>query len=286
MPSKSTTEGVHQFITSLTPEKKDTILKNLNPASTGGWAWIPYDFNNQPEIKQQPIFSLLLVVNNDAANLPATLDSLLNQNYKYYELIIIDNASTDGSNKICCQVAKNKDNVTYKRLRKKVGIVAAWNKALKAAQGKYVSFLKAGDRFLANSLKDLYCLNEYRQVDIINMFAWLKKDDGSNVTFANEKFSAQRDANFKEEKRGLIMSEDGCEAARLLLNRQINPFLGTKLYNVEFLKEHKIKFDEQLDDKTAELFFRTETFLKSKYFMYISNALYVAPPQSSDKAGD
>ena len=271
-PRASTAEEVQRFLNALTPASKNALL------DTKGWILVPFDYYNQPEIKQRPIFSLLLVVNNDAANLHATFDGLLNQNYKYYEVVIIDNASTDGSNKICQDAVANKKNVTLKRLETKVSNAVAWNEAFKAAQGKYVSFLKAGDRFLANSLKDLYCLNEYRQVDIINMFAWLKKDSGGNVTFVNEKFSVQRDTKFKEEKRGVIMSEDGCEAARLLLNRQINPFLGTKLYNVEFLKEYKIKFDEQLDDKTAELFFQTETFFKSKDLMYISNVFYVVPP--------
>ena len=62
VPLRQTKENVQQFLVSLTPEKKESILKNLDPKLTNKWAWIPFDFDNQPEITQQPIFSLLLIV--------------------------------------------------------------------------------------------------------------------------------------------------------------------------------------------------------------------------------
>lgn len=258
-PASSTAAGVQQFLNQLTPAKKEAIL------NTKGWIRIPFDYYNQPEITMRPIFSLLLVVNDDAETISDTLDSLLGQDYKYYEVIIIDNASTDGSDKICRQAIASKKNVTYKRLRKKVNNATAWNRAFKIAQGYYVSFLKNFDQFITNALTSLYGINEYRQVDVIHMFAWLKEG------------SAQRDTRFKDEKRAVVMGTDGQAAAKLLLDGQINRFLGTKIYNREFLKDNGIKFDEHLADNEAEIFFQIEAFFKSKYFMHISNAFYVAP---------
>ena len=284
----TTAEEDKKFLTSLTPAKKNSLL------DIKGYIWIPFNYYNQPEITQQPIFSLLLVVNDDVANLPSNLENLLRQDYKYYEVIIIDNASTDGSDKICQETIKDKVNVTYKRLDNKVSNAAAWNEAFRVAQGKYVLFLKVGDRFfkteqgenvpffkyndifLTNSLAMLYCVNEYIQADIIHMFSWLEESASGDIAFAGKKFSAKRDAKFQKAKKPVIISKDGINAAQLMLNRQINSFLGTKIYNREFLTEHKIKFDEELDDTAAEEFFQIETFFKSKYFMYISNALYVA----------
>ena len=113
------------------------------------------------------------------------------------------------------------------------------------------------------------------------MFSWLEENKIGNIAFSGKKFSAQRDERFKKAKMPVIMSKNGLDAAKLLLNRQINSFLGTKLYNAEFLTDHKIKFDETLADETAEFVFQAEAFLKSKYFMYMSNAFYVAPFNSS-----
>ena len=279
IPIKSNAAGVRQFLNSLTPDKKKTL------ANQKGRTGVPYDFDNQQEITLPPIFSLLLLVNNDAANLPATLDSLLNQDYKYYEVIIIDNASTDGSDKICQDAVAGKKNVTYKRLEEKISNAKAWNEAFKAAQGKCVLFLKVGDRFLANSLSTLYCINEYAQKELIHMFSWLKNDDNGNVAFADKKFSAQCDDRFKQAKNNVINSGNGFDAARLLLNREINSFLGTKVYNHEFLTEHAIKFDESIPDDDAEIFFQAEAFFKSKYFMYLKEAFYVAPYNNAISGG-
>ena len=267
----STADKVATYRWSLTTPNQDSILDSAK------WIWVPFDKNKCLEnITQRPIFSLLLVV-NDAANLPATLDSLLNQDYKYYEVIIIDNASTDGSDKICRQAVKGKDNVTYKRLRKKISNATAWNRAFKVAQGRYVFFLKVGDRFLNDSLTKLYPFTENRVMDnIIHMIDWLKEDENGNIAFADKKFSAQRDERLKSAIK-MIPSRNGYDAAKFLLNRQINSFLGTKLYNVEFIKEHEIKFDETLADDEAEIFFQTEAFFKTKYFMYVPYALYVLP---------
>ena len=279
-PLKSNAEGVKKFLCSLTPDRKNSILDAMGE-DTNRWFWITYDFDNQAKVTLKPIFSLSLVVNDNAADLPATLKSLLNQDYEYYEVIIIDNDSTDGSDKICQETIKDKANVTYKRLDKKVSNAAAWNEAVKAVQGKYVSFLKVGDRFLTNSLTTLYALLGSRVREILHTISYLVENASGDVAFDNKKFSAQRDEHFKQAKQPEITSQDGLDAAQLLLNHQINSFFGTKLYNVEFLKEHKIKFDEQLDDKTAELAFQAEAFLKSKYLMYISKSFYIAPSQSN-----
>ena len=293
-PLKSNAEGVKKFLCSLTPDRKNSILDAMGE-DTNRWFWITYDFDNQAKVTLKPIFSLSLVVNDNAADLPATLKSLLNQDYEYYEVIIIDNDSTDGSDKICQETIKDKANVTYKRLDKKVSNAAAWNEAVKAVQGKYVSFLKVGDRFfkteqaedlpflkigehfLNNSLAVLYCIDEYRVSDIIHLFAWLEENESGDIPFADKKFSAHCDVNFQKATKSRIGSKNGLDAAKFLLNRQINSFLATKLYNVEFLKKHKIKFDELLTDNEAEMTFQLETFSKSKHFMYISNSLYVAP---------
>lgn len=278
------TKEVESYHYSLIHHKQNSNLNSVE------FTIVPFDKNKRLEnITMRPIFSLLLVVNNDAKNLPATLDSLLGQDYKFYEVIIIDNASTDGSDKICQDAVKDKKNATLKRLESKVNNATSWNIAFKAAQGKYVLFLKVGDRFLINSLTRLYFITEGKIKDnIIHMFAWLEEDKNGDVTFDGKKFSAQRDSKFKEEKGKLVMSKDGSDATKLLLNHQINTFLGTnllqintflgtKLYNYEFLTEHKIKFDESLSNEVTEIFFQIEAFLSSKYFMYIPKACYIPP---------
>ena len=256
---------------------KKAAKRKENILNYSGWIPVPFDVENQPEITMRPFFSLLLVVNNDVATISETLDSLLSQDYKYYEVIIIDNASTDGSGKICREAIKSRKNVKFKRMISKVSNAQAWGTALKMSQGYYVSFLKGGDHFVTETLTKLYLLNEYRRADIIQFFTWLEEDENGTITFGDKKYSEKRDNCFQNEKRLLIMSGAGQGVAKLILEQRINRFLGTKIFNREFLSKQGISFDRRLSDADAELFFQIECFFKSKYFMHIANAFYVAP---------
>lgn len=276
-PQKSNAEGIKKFVTSLISTKKDSLLKN-------SLIGVPYDFDNQPEVAQRPFFSLLLVVNNDADTIAETLENILNLDYKYYEVIIIDNASSDGSGEICQKAIASKENVVFKKLYTKVKNAEAWNMVLKMAKngggGDYVFFLKGNDRLLANALVTSFYLTIFNMHDMVHCFAWLTENENGTVAFGDKKCSEQRDVKFIAAKSQL-MGNDGQEATKLLLNQQINSFLGTKIYNHDFLTDNRIKFDEHLDDEAAELYFQMECFLKSKYFMYVPNALYVAPKNAT-----
>ena len=262
-----------------------------SPLDSHRWIRVPFDLNKrlnlffdevdrtsqQVNIKICPIFSLLLIVNEDAATIADTLDSLLGQDYRYYEVIIINNASTDGSDKICRQKIEGKNYVTLKLLRSKVNNAKAWNMALRMAKGQYVVFLKGNDRLFVSALSQIYLAHGNQDRNIVCSFAVLLENASGNITSGNKKLPVHRDTQFKEEKRNAIMNTDGQEAVRFLLNQQLNSFLGTKFYNNEFLVENGIKFDKHLDDAESELFFQVEAFFKSKYLMYISNAFYIAP---------
>ena len=256
-----------------------------SPLDSGKWIYVPFDRDKQPKVIMRPIFSLLLVVNNDAATIADTLNCILGQDYKYYEVIIIDNASFDGSGRICQQAIAGKKNVTFRKLWTKIKNAEAWNSALEIAQGNYIAFLKGNDRFLNNALSMLYLINEKQQADIVHSFSWLTEDDKGNIAFGAKKCSEQRDAQFVETKSSVIGTK-GQDAVKLLLNKQINTFLSTKIYKRTFMLDNGIKFDECLADDEAEFYFQVECFFKSKYFTYIPNALYVAPtpkPPVADK---
>lgn len=269
-PRASTASGVQQFLDSLTPAQKDSLL------DAKGYIKVPFDYYNQPDITIRPFFSLLLVVNNDAATIANTLDSLLNQDYKYYEVIIIDNASSDGSDEICREKIAGKKNITYRRLHSKVKNADAWNVANSIwAEGEYVSFLKGNDRFTPDALTNLYFVSE-RRPDVIAPFAYLEQNENGNIIIGNEKFIKKQDRFFQKATKN-VPSTNGQDAAKMLLNGQVNSFLSLKIFYRHFLEENKIKFDKRLNDDKAELFFQVEAFFKAKFLWYSSSPLYIAP---------
>lgn len=240
------------------------------------WIKIPFDVNAQFVGTMNPWFSLLVVVNNDAATLVESLNSLLGQDYKYFELIIIDNASIDDSSNICRQVVKTFDNVTLIKLHDKVSNGAAWNIALKAAQSQYVLFLKGNDRLLANALTNIYLANENIFADVVNLTAHLKEDERGDIVLADKKFVLNKMTPFQN-LNGIFRDKlDKSTLLRILASDEIIFPIGTRLFKRKFLEENKIRFNEKIGDD-AEKLFVLDALFQTNEIIFSSQVAYIAP---------
>lgn len=94
-----------------------------------------------------PKVSIVTVVFNAEELLEKTIKSVINQEYKNIEYIVIDGGSTDKTLKI---IKKYEKYIHYWISEKDEGIYDAMNKAIKIAQGEWINFLNAGDFFCDN----------------------------------------------------------------------------------------------------------------------------------------
>lgn len=101
----------------------------------------------------QPLFSIITVTYNAELWLERTILSVLNQSYPTIEYIIIDGASTDGTNKI---IQQYRAGIAYSISEPDKGLYDAMNKGLQKATGDYVWFLNAGDT--------LYSMDTVREI--------------------------------------------------------------------------------------------------------------------------
>lgn len=90
------------------------------------------------------MFSIIIPVYNVALYLPECINSVLGQDYKQYELILIDDGSTDESGNICDEYAKNNSCIKVIHQTNQ-GLSDARNKGIDIAQGEYVIFLDSDD---------------------------------------------------------------------------------------------------------------------------------------------
>lgn len=106
-----------------------------------------------------PKVSIITVCRNAAELIEATMLSVLNQKYGNIEYIIIDGASTDGTQDI---VNKYFDRIAYFISEPDKGIYDAMNKGLSHATGEWVNFMNAGDTFADDMvLADMFDGNVY-----------------------------------------------------------------------------------------------------------------------------
>ncbi|TAN12872.1 MAG: glycosyltransferase [Chitinophagaceae bacterium] len=89
-------------------------------------------------------FSIITVVLNAKKDLQRTLNSVFKQEFKNYELIIIDGGSTDGTLSL---IEENKGRISSWVSEPDNGIYDAMNKGIAKASGKYINFLNSGDEY-------------------------------------------------------------------------------------------------------------------------------------------
>lgn len=92
-----------------------------------------------------PRVSIGLPVYNGERFLAKTLDSILAQTFEDYELIISDNASTDGTEEICRAYTDRDSRIRYHRSERNVGLSINFNRAFQLASGEYFKWLAADD---------------------------------------------------------------------------------------------------------------------------------------------
>jgi glycosyltransferase involved in cell wall biosynthesis len=109
----------------------------------------------------RPTVSILVATWNCAGLLGAFLDSLAQQSWSDWELLLLDNASTDGTAALVQRFRKRlvaPQQVIWSSEPDR-GIYDAWNRGLRLAQGHYLSFIGADDIFVeANSLERIAAL--------------------------------------------------------------------------------------------------------------------------------
>lgn len=95
-----------------------------------------------------PLVSVIIPTYNSARFLPDAIDSVLKQTYRSYEIIVVNDGSTDNTSEVLCRYS-GKITVSEQRNR---GVAAARNTGIRAAQGEYIAFLDADDLWLPDKL--------------------------------------------------------------------------------------------------------------------------------------
>lgn len=120
-----------------------------------------YKFN-----EEAPLVSVIIAAYNCDKYINQCIDSLLNQSFKNFEIIVVDDGSTDRTYSILNEYkTKNKNLYIYRQKNKYAGV--ARNNGLSRAKGEYVLFLDADDFFEPNMLMLAYQRAKSVDADIV-----------------------------------------------------------------------------------------------------------------------
>lgn len=176
------------------------------------------------------MISVIVPVYNSEKYLHRCIDSILAQTYTDFELLLIDDGSTDSSGAICDEYAR-KDSRVRVFHKKNGGVSSARNLGLDNAQGEWITFVDTDDKLY--SPRVLFELLKYAKVDLVV--------SASCFNYTNRKVKVQL------EDKGLIK---GYQEISGFLTRNLNSAIlrvpWGKLYRKELINQKKVRFNERL----------------------------------------
>ncbi len=184
--------------------------------------------NNQNDVK----VSIVMPVYNTAPYLRQCIDSVLAQTLKEFELICVDDGSTDGSVEILGEYATRDNRIQILKQQNQYAGVAR-NNGFKIARGEYVIFLDSDDVFSDVLLEHTYNAGVEKNADIV-LLDFLRFD---NNTKEPVKYPASH--LIKQDKE--VFSRDDIPDTIFSVATR-NTFTG--LYRREFINENNIRFQE------------------------------------------
>ncbi|CAN5506733.1 hypothetical protein BH10BAC1_BH10BAC1_07660 [soil metagenome] len=117
-------------------------------------------------MKAEPYFSIIVPTYNRADLILKTLNTVFNQTFTDYEIIVVDNGSTDNTLEVLSQLeAENKIKIIRNPVNEERSV--SRNLGISAARGKYLTLLDSDDLMYENNLKDAF---EYTKTNPNSLF--------------------------------------------------------------------------------------------------------------------
>lgn len=118
---------------------------------------------------KNPFFSVIMPVYNVEKYLEQAIQSILEQNFVNFELIIVEDHSTDNSYEICKRFTSIDSRILLLRTKKNSGAACARNIGLDFIRGEYVTFVDSDDRVDINWLQHIYYYVQKGNIDFLKL---------------------------------------------------------------------------------------------------------------------
>ena len=164
-------------------------------------------------------FSIIIPTYNSSKYINRCIDSILQQTYSTYEVIVVDNYSTDKTVELIEAYHDSRIRIVRE---KNHGVIAhSRNVGLELSKGDYICFLDSDDWWLPNKLE--LCLEYIGKYDLIYHTCYIYRENGSKLGISQLSRAVKLRGNFSE---SLIVGLNGIVNSSVVLSRKIVEDVG------------------------------------------------------------
>jgi len=129
-----------------------------------------------------PLFSIIIPVYNSEKYLPRCIDSIINQDFEDFEILLVDDSSIDGSYQICCEYANSDSRIRVLHNGKNEGVTITRNRGIRESCGLFLLFVD-NDDYIEDNYLSVFA-DAYRKTPNADLFV-------QNIIFQKEKVGNQ-----------------------------------------------------------------------------------------------
>jgi glycosyltransferase involved in cell wall biosynthesis len=189
-----------------------------------------------------------------------SIQSVLNQTYKDFELLVIIDGSPDNSKEIAETFNDTRITIFEKQ---NGGLSDARNYGLERAKGEFIYFLDSDDWIEPNLLEDTISVFEKKDIDFVIFGYFLDEEDLEGNVISTKEVST-RDIQFVKNNGDLDLDVN---------TMNILGYAWNKLYRVSFLKVNNIIFDKGVS-LVEDILFNSKVYKESNTLTFIDKRLY------------
>lgn len=210
-------------------------------------------------------FSIIIPVYNVEKYLEECLNSVISQSYDDYEIICINDASTDNSYNILKKYIETNKNIIVLNNEINKGLSYSRNRGITEAKGEYIIFVDSDDYIVENALCELDAVLQNNSVDVLNFNYTVRKEG----IWSNER-EYLSDNVFKENLEIISGYQWITDAEE---NNALNVMVCNRVFNRLFLLENKIWFYEGILHE--DILFYLNVFFRAKRVMTTDKYIYI-----------
>lgn len=204
--------------------------------------------------------SIIIPVYNMEKYLKDCLNSVFKQTYNNFEVIIVNDGSTDDSDKVIQSYIKKHNNITY-IIQKNQGLSVSRNNAIKYVKGEYTLFLDSDDYLENNCLEELYKKAKANDADIVIM--------GHRKLYFEIKHKRYEDIIPNADEDIIYTGKD---VAQMMLNWEVLGYSCDKFFKSDNIKNNKLYFEP--NKNIEDLYPIFKQVYNSEKIMFVNAPLY------------
>lgn len=196
------------------------------------------------------MYSIIIPVYNKANYITKLLDDIIHQSVEDYEVILVDDKSTDESVAVIQQYISDKPRFKLITNAENHGPSYSRNKGIEAAKGEYILFVDSDDKLESVYLSRLNNVVIKEQPDIV-IFSFSEDylDNEGKVSHHLLRTAETSSFKLKYSEKGLDMSAEADAFKNMIISLEENVMLGypwNKVYKKSIIDEFNIRFPEDL----------------------------------------